>query len=105
MLNLTRVRDVLLACLLCASSSLFAQSLSITIAPPLLPVYEQLPCPGDGVFMGPRLLGLRGGRLFLGPRLLDCGASAGVPLDSRLLGLRRRRLHLARRLLGAPRRI
>ena len=53
MLNLTRVRDVLLACLLGASYSLFAQSISITIEPPPLPVCEQPPCPGDGYFWVP----------------------------------------------------
>jgi len=48
-----RVRFVLLASLLGLTASLSAQTVSITIAPPPLPVYEQPPCPGDGYLWTP----------------------------------------------------
>ncbi len=53
MLTLKRVRYFLLACLLGITPTLFGQSISITIAPPPLPVYEQPPCPGDGYYWTP----------------------------------------------------
>jgi YXWGXW repeat-containing protein len=53
MLNLVRARSILVACALGIAPSLFAQSISITIAPPPLPVYEQPLCPGDGYYWIP----------------------------------------------------
>src|SRR5271154_5884935 len=53
MLNLTKARCILLAFLLGLTPSLVAQSISITIAPPPLPVYEQPSCPGDGFLWVP----------------------------------------------------
>src|ERR1700726_2107542 len=53
MMNLRRARNLLLACLLGITPSLFAQSVLITIAPPPLPVYEQPDCPEDGYIWSP----------------------------------------------------
>jgi WXXGXW repeat (2 copies) len=53
-LNLMKARFILLlACLLGATPSLFAQSVSITVAPPPLVAYEQPPCPAEGYFWNP----------------------------------------------------
>jgi hypothetical protein len=52
--ELMKARYILvLACLLGATPSLFAQSVSITVAPPPLVAYEQPPCPAEGYFWSP----------------------------------------------------
>jgi hypothetical protein len=53
MLNLMKARYILLACLLGTTPALFAQTISITVAPPPLVGYEQPPCPADGYFWRP----------------------------------------------------
>src|SRR3984885_7773108 len=54
MLNLMKAaRYILFACLLCPTATLFAQDVSITVAPPPLIAYEQPPCPEDGYFWSP----------------------------------------------------
>jgi WXXGXW repeat (2 copies) len=54
LLNLMKARSILLlACLLGATPSLFAQDVSITVAPPPLVAYEQPPCPAEGYFWSP----------------------------------------------------
>ena len=53
MLNFRRARYILLACLLGLTPSLFGQSISITVASPPLPAYEQPPCPEDGYYWTP----------------------------------------------------
>ena len=52
-LNLMKARYILLACLLGATPTLFAQTVLITVAPPPLVVYEQPPCPEEGYFWSP----------------------------------------------------
>ena len=51
--NLMKSRYILLACLLGTTPMSFAQSISITVAPPPLVAYEQPPCPEDGYFWSP----------------------------------------------------
>ena len=53
MLKLIRVRFILLALLLGTAPSLSSADISITIAPPALPVYDQPLCPGDGYIWVP----------------------------------------------------
>ncbi len=53
MLNLSRIRYLLFACLLGLVPSLSSAFVSITIAPPVLPVYDQPPCPEDGYLWVP----------------------------------------------------
>jgi hypothetical protein len=53
LVNLMKAGFILLACLLGATSTMFAQNVSITVAPPPLVVYEQPPCPEDGYFWSP----------------------------------------------------
>jgi hypothetical protein len=53
MLNLKKAGFILLACLLGLAPTVFAQAISITIAPPPLVVYEQPLCPADGYFWSP----------------------------------------------------
>ena len=49
--------------------------ISIRIGPPPLPVYEQPLCPGDGLSLDSRLLGIRSrGWILLGSRHLGAGA-------------------------------
>jgi WXXGXW repeat (2 copies) len=50
---LTRIRYVLLALFLGAIPATSFGFVEITIAPPVLPVYEQPPCPGDGYIWTP----------------------------------------------------
>jgi hypothetical protein len=49
----TRIRSVLLALFLGAIPATSFGFVEITIAPPVLPVYEQPPCPGDGYIWTP----------------------------------------------------
>jgi WXXGXW repeat (2 copies) len=53
MLNFSRIRYLLFACLLGLAPSLSSAFISITIAPPVLPVYDQPPCPEDGYLWVP----------------------------------------------------
>ena len=62
---------------------------SITIAPPALPVYTQPMAPGGRLLMDARLLGLWRRRLFLGAWYVGNGARNRLALDARLLGLAR----------------
>ena len=48
MAKFIRVRFILLACLLGMTPLISSADISITIAPPPLPVYDQPECPGDG---------------------------------------------------------
>jgi hypothetical protein len=53
MVKFIRVRFILLAGLLGMMPSLSSADISITIAPPALPVYDQPECPGDGYLWTP----------------------------------------------------
>jgi hypothetical protein len=53
MLKFIRVRFILLALLLGMTPSLSSADISITIAPPPLPVFDQPLCPGDGYIWTP----------------------------------------------------
>jgi hypothetical protein len=53
MLKFIRVRFILLALLLGMTPSLSSADISITIAPPPLPVYDQPLCPGDSYMWVP----------------------------------------------------
>jgi hypothetical protein len=53
MLKFIRVRFILLACLLGMTPAISSAQVTITIAPPELPVYEQPLCPGDGYIWTP----------------------------------------------------
>ena len=66
------VRLMFLALLvsLVPASSFAGVFISVGFAPPVLPVYEQPPCPEPGSDVDPRLLGLRRGWLLLGARRL-----------------------------------
>jgi hypothetical protein len=83
-----------------ASSAAFAQvAISVTIAPPELPVYEQPICPG-GLHLDSRLLGLGRRRLLLGAWHVGAGAASRLLLDSPVLGLGRFCFYFPRRILG-----
>ena len=94
MLHLTmkmKISTVALTAMLFAGLSLtssFAQvGISIGIAPPPIPIYEQPYAPAAGNnWTG--LLGLRF-RLLLGPWRLDPSAARRIPMDPGILGLRR----------------
>ncbi|WP_442958225.1 hypothetical protein [Pinisolibacter sp.] len=73
-----------------------AVGISVTIAPPALPVYVQPPIPGPGYHWIPGYWAWDEGgrRLLLGARLLVAPAARRPALDPRLVGLERRRLRL-----------
>jgi hypothetical protein len=64
------IRPLLFALVVLAmSAASFAQiGISVSIAPPALPVYEQPPLPAQGLHLDAWVLGLRPGRLRLGAR-------------------------------------
>ncbi len=72
--------------MLLLSTASFAQvGVSVTIAPPELPVYEQPLCPGDGYIWTPGYWAWDG--VLLGTRHMGATPRSRVPLDSGLLGL------------------
>ena len=86
------------------STASFAQvGVSVRIAPPELPVYEQPICPGDGYIWTPGYWAWDGDYYWV-PGTWVMAPRSRVPLDSRLLGLGRRRIPFQRRLLGPDRR-
>ncbi len=98
-----RIRSSLFAiALLAISAAAYAQlSMSISFAPPELPVYEQPVLPGEGYHLDTRLLGLRRRRrLLLGAGHLGYGSGTRSALDSGVLGLEQQRICLQPRLLG-----
>ena len=60
---------------------------SVAIAPPLLPVYEQPLVPGPGYIWTAGLLGLGSGRVLLGAWHMGAGSVRRRAVDSGLLGL------------------
>ena len=68
----------------------FAQiEISVNLAPPELPVYEQPVCPGDGYIWTPGYWGLGRRRLLLGSRHVGSGSATRLFLDAWILGLGR----------------
>ena len=88
------IRSLLLAGgMLFLSTASFAQiGVSVNIAPPELPVYEQPICPGDGYIWTPGYWAWDGEYYWV-PGTWVMAPRARVPLDSGLLGLGRRRIH------------
>ena len=89
-----------------AVSSSGAVFVSVAFGPPVLPVYVQplCPvCPGPGLYLDSRLLGMESGlgRLLLGAGNVGTRAATWLPLDAWLLGLFFWPVLLASRLLGA----
>ncbi len=80
-------------------------SVSITLAPPPLPVYEQPEIPGAGLPVDAGLLGLRARGLLLGARDLGAAPAGRTAVDARLLGMVRGRVRLERGLLGSAGRL
>ena len=78
---------------------------SVTIAPPVLPVYELPAVPGPGYVWTPGYWAWADGGYYWVPGTVGARALAGAAVDPGLLGLRRRHLPLARRLLGPARRL
>ena len=97
------IRSLLIALALLAmpAAALAQVSVSITVAPPELPVYDQPACPGDGYIWTPGYWAWGDAELLLGAGDLGDGSRSRLPLDSGLLGLGRQRLCFLRRLLGA----
>ena len=82
-----------LVLLVTLSTASFAQiGVSVTIAPPELPVYEQPLCPGDGYIWTPGYWAWDGEYYWV-PGTWVHGSRSRVPLDSGLLGLGRRRIY------------
>ena len=75
-----------------AASAVVAIGVSINVAPPELPVYEQPPIPGPGYLWTPGYWAWGDEWLLLGAGHLGRAAAAGLSLDAGLLGLGRRRL-------------
>ena len=77
-----------LSALPCASFSQVAAGVSITVAPPELPVYEQPFCPGPNYMWTPGYWAWDAVRwLLLGPWNLGHGPRPGLALDPWLLGM------------------
>jgi hypothetical protein len=91
---ISSIRSLLLVLVIfMGSGAAFAQiGIAITLGPPALPVYEQPPCPADGLSLDAWVLGLRlrFQRLLLGSRRVGGTARSWFPMDPWLLGLGRR---------------
>src|SRR5258706_16224872 len=70
-----------------ASRAQVSLGVSIRVAPPALPVYEQPPCPEEGYTWTPRILSLWRQWILLGARSVGRSATRWGSLDARLLGL------------------
>ena len=88
-----------------AAHAQVAVGLSITIAPPVLPVYVQPAIPAPGYIWTPGLLGVWPGRLLLGAGHLGSAAAGRPFVDPGLLGVEQRCVCLERRLLGPDSRV
>ena len=92
MRNLIRA---LTAALLLATLPLAANAavfVSVSIAPPALPVYVAPPMPGAGLLLDARILGVRRGTTTTGCRERGCWLRPRAALDPRILGMVRWRL-------------
>ena len=83
-----------------ASFSQIGVGISVSLAPPPLPIYEQPPIPGPGYIWTPGYWAWGSLRILLGTRHLGAPARGRRAVDARLLGLGRRWVYLSRRLLG-----
>ena len=109
MRTLLKARYLLLFALLFAipvvAHAQVAVGVSITLAPPAMPVYEQPPCPTEGYLWTPGYWGYGTDGYYWTPGVWVAPPRVRFPLDARLLGIRGRPLRLARGLLGTARRI
>jgi len=79
--------------LLFLSTASFAQvGISIRIAPPPLPVYEQPICPGDGYIWTPGYWGWSDDYYWV-PGTWVFSSGTWIPMDSGILGLGRQRIY------------
>ncbi len=104
MRTIRAIRTLFLAFLvsLVPASSFAGVFLSITIAPPILPVYAQPVCPGDGYLWTPGYWAYGDAGYYLGTGNLGACSPARIPLDSWLLGLCRRPLCAGMPVTGVP---
>ena len=91
---MTKLRSLVFAAFLALPLASFAEvDFSVNIAPPVLPVVEQPPCPVAGYIWNPGYWAVRE-RLLLGPRRLGPSAISGSALDTAVVGLEKRRLRV-----------
>src|SRR3984893_10098820 len=96
------IRSLLLALVVLATSAAsYAQiGISITFAPPELPVYEQPPVPGDVYVWTPGYWAYVDEDYYWVPDTWVMAPERGSAVDSLLLGLGRQRIRFLRWLLG-----
>ena len=88
-----------------ASRAQVGVGVSITVAPPAIPVYEQPPCPTEGYLWTPGYWGWGAGDYFWTPGVWVAPPRVGLLWTPGYWGFGRRLLPLACGLLGASRRI
>ena len=83
------IRSLVLAASLVAlpASSFGGVFVSVSIAPPVLPVYAQPVCPGPDYIWTPGYWAYGPDGYYWVPGTLGAGAAAGFPVDAGLLGL------------------
>jgi hypothetical protein len=93
-----------LALFLAMPAASFAQiGISIRIAPPVIPVYVQPPCPQEGFLWTPGYWAYGTVGYYWVPGVWIAPPQAGVLWTPRILGICRRYVRLARGILGGPR--
>ena len=93
-MTMTKLRSLVFAAFFALPLASFAQvEFSASIAPPVMPVYEQPICPVEGYIWTPGYWAVRE-RLLLGPGCVGATAQSRTALDTAVVGLEQRRLRI-----------